>query len=88
MGSVYKSAERTLIWLGEDDSTVHMAMELIVDQPDRPELNAEFAGSVAHEISDHFRDMNNPGNLVSQSADLPPLESGSWNALARFLPRP
>jgi hypothetical protein len=97
MRSVYKSAERTLIWLGENDSTVHMAMELIVaivrkmmhlDQPDRPELNAEFAGSVAHEISDHFRDMNNPGNLVSQSADLPPLESGSWNALARFLSRP
>ena len=97
MRSVYKSAERTLIWLGDDDGTVGMAWELVAaivrkmmhfDQPNQLELNAEYTNSVAHEISDHLTDLRNPGNLVSQSEDLPPLESTHWSALARFLARP
>ncbi|KAK5093728.1 hypothetical protein LTR70_005727 [Exophiala xenobiotica] len=97
MRSVYKSAEQTLIWLGEDDGTVSIAEELATaivrkimrfDQPRREEQNAQAVKSVRQEISDHLRDMNSPGNLVSHLADLPTLGSRHWNALARFLSRP
>lgn len=97
MRSVYKSAARTLIWLGEDDGTVDMAMELAIaivremmhfDQTNQPVRNVEDVNSEGHEISEHLRDLDKPGNLASQSASLQHFGSASWNALARFLSRP
>ena len=75
MRSVYKSAGRTLIWLGEDDSTVGLAMGLAVaivrkmmrfDQPHPPEPNSDSGRSIAREGSDDLQDMKNLGTLVSQ----------------------
>ena len=97
MQSVYRSAERTLIWLGEDDGTVETALTLAVrivrkmthlDQLTQPDVSDDEQSAVAQEISDSLRNMNSPSILVSQAPDLPKSEDHAWKALARFLSRP
>lgn len=47
----------------------------------------EKVGDAGYEISQHLRDMDRPGKLVSQSPGLPPLDSDHCNALTRLLSR-
>ena len=97
MQSVYSSAEQTLIWLGEDDGTVEMALTSAVqivmkmthlDQSTQPNVSNNEQPAVVRDIIDGLRSMNRPGNLVSQSPDLPRSDDQAWKALARFLSRP
>ena len=96
MQSVYKNAEKTVVWLGEGDETVGPALNLMVrivrkiahfDEP-ALEQNDHHESSIAQELGSHFLDLKAPGNLVSSTSDLPPADSTSWTALARLLSRP
>ena len=97
MRSIYKSAEETLIWLGEDDGTVEKALRLVVkivkkmthlDQLTASDVPNEDISATAQEISDELRDLSRPGRLVSQYEHLPGYDDGAWKALASLFSRP
>lgn len=100
MRYVYKVAEQTLVWLGEDDVTVSVVEELATAMSRRDDV--AFRPAKAERRSRMFKlssrldgksvttclgHMNSPGNLNLHLDYLPPLDSRCWNALARFLLR-
>ena len=97
MRSIYKSAEETLIWLGEDDGTVENALRLVVkivkkmtrlDQLTASDVSEDDISATAQEISDDLRNLSRPGRLVSPSENLPSYDDDAWKALASLVSRP